>query len=142
MLCLVITHQPQNTTSISDNNNMDVIMRPIVHHRSKHSTISSSEVHSSGSAILTSEVHANLPDRRSVNQGSDFLKMINEKTMVESFVAIVKILQMQILVNVAVDGTNQIQVSLHLGLEISHYRGQKPSHAQSISLLVIKTDTC
>ena len=124
----------QNAATIRNYNDVNVRQGPVVDHRSHVSTILLGEVHTTRPAIPTAEFLACLSNSWGVDQGSNFFNVIDDDAMIQRLIAIMKILEHNILEDHAIHLPQGLHKAFLLNLQIVGPRREQSSHTKPVPL--------
>mmetsp|Transcript_41365 Transcript_41365/g.60957 ORF Transcript_41365/g.60957 Transcript_41365/m.60957 type:complete len:601 (-) Transcript_41365:322-2124(-) len=92
--------EPEDARAVRDDDDVDLVARPVVHHRRHVAAIVPREVHPARPAVLVAELLAHHAHGWGVDQRSHLFDVIYKCAVVQGFVPVCQVLQVHVLVHI------------------------------------------
>lgn len=126
--------QTQDAGAVGDDNDLHVVVRPVVHHRGHLATVLAREVHAARAAEVGAELLADDADRRRVHDGRHLLNVSDEAAEEERLVAILQRGEELVLLDVRLPGAEGHEHLLLLRLNRQLPGRHQPADPQPVPL--------
>eukprot|EP00965_Chrysotila_dentata_P181493 5990927-Pleurochrysis_carterae.AAC.2 len=126
--------EPKNARAVGHDDNLAALTRPVIHHRAHRSAVLRADVHTTRALVTTREGLAHLANCWRVNERSDFFHVIDKYTVEERLVAVLKILELQILLKWVFHSPQAVNDARRLLLYGLDARRQKAAQTKAVAL--------
>ena len=126
--------EAQDSRAVSHDDDVNIVVRPVPDHLGELAAIVSAEVHPARSPELMPELFANGSTVGVYMRGAIFSDVVHQEAMVERLIAIVKVLQVEVLEHVGLLAAQVLQHPRLLLFQGLDTRRQQPAQVEPISL--------